>query len=171
VRASPVRLVVVTTDLARRTPRLFDNATVSVEALMAASAVPGAFPPVAVDGALLVDGGLTGRAPVLEALGTGERVGRALVLLSYASGERGEAPTRLRRTLEEAFEMAMIHQIQRDVELARLKHPDVDVQTVTPSAPLGLRPLDFDTAGMAAALELGRADAARCLAAWRAARS
>jgi NTE family protein len=171
VRASPVRLVVVTTDLARRAPRLFDNATVSVEALMAASAVPGAFPPVAVDGALLVDGGLTGRAPVLEALGAGERVGRALVLLSYASGERGEAPTRLRRTLEEAFEMAMIHQIQRDVELARLKHPDVDVQTVTPSAPLGLRPLDFDTAGMAAALERGRADAARCLAAWRAARS
>ena len=171
VRASPVRLVVVTTDLARRAPRVFDNATVSVEALMAASAVPGAFPPVAVDGALLVDGGLTGRAPVLEALGAGERVGRALVLLSYASGERGEAPTRLRRTLEEAFEMAMIHQIQRDVELARLKHPDVDVQTVTPSAPLGLRPLDFDTAGMAAALERGRADAARCLAAWRAARS
>jgi NTE family protein len=171
VRASPRRLVVVTTDLARREPRLFDNATVSVDALMAASAVPGAFPPVEVDGALLVDGGLTGRAPVLEALAAGVPIGRALVLLSYAAGERGEPSTRLRRTLEESFELAMVHQIRRDVELARLKHPGVDVQTVTPSAPLGLRPLDFDPAGMAAALERGRDDAVRCLAGWRGGRS
>ena len=171
VRASSVRLLVVATDLARREPRLFDNATVTVEALMAAAAVPGAFPPVDVDGTLLVDGGLTGRAPVLEALAAGPPVGRALVLLSYAAGERGAPPTRLRRTLEEAFEMAMIHQIRRDVELAQLKYPAVDVQTLTPSAPLGLRPLDFDPAAMAAALERGRADAARCLAAWRGARS
>jgi len=171
VRASSVRLLVVATDLARREPRLFDNATVGVEALMAAAAVPGAFPPVDVDGTLLVDGGLTGRAPVLEALAAGPPVARALVLLSYAAGERGAAPTRLRRTLEEAFEMAMIHQIHRDVELARLKYPAVDVQMVTPSAPLGLRPLDFDPAAMAAALERGRDDAARCLAAWRGPRS
>jgi NTE family protein len=171
VRASSVRLLVVATDLARRESRLFDNATVSVEALMAAAAVPGAFPPVDVDGTLLVDGGLTGRAPVLEVLGAGPPVARALVLLSYAAGERGAPPTRLRRTLEEAFEMAMIHQIRRDVELARLKYPAVDVQTVTPSAPLGLRPLDFDPAAMAAALERGRDDAARCLAAWRGPRS
>jgi NTE family protein len=170
VRASPVRLVVVATDLARRQPRVFDNATVSVDALMAAAAVPGAFPPVAVDGALLVDGGLTGRAPVLEALAAEPTLGRVLVLLSYASGETGTPPTRLRRTLEAAFEIAMVHQIERDVELARLKYPAVDVQTLTPSAPLALRPLDFDAAGLAAALERGHDDAARCLAAWRGAR-
>jgi NTE family protein len=170
VRASAVRLIVVAADLARREARLFDNTTVSVEALMAASAVPGAFPPVNVDGTLLVDGGLTGRAPVLEALAAGPPVARALVLLSYATGERGAAPTRLRRTLEEAFEMAMVHQIRRDVELAQLKYPAVEVQTLTPSAPLGLRPLDFDPAAMASALERGRDDAARCLAVWRGAR-
>ena len=171
IRASPTRLLVVTTDLARREARLFDNATVTVEALMAATAVPGAFPPVDVDGARLVDGGLTGRAPVLEALAAGPPVARALVLLSYATDEQGEPPGRLRRTLEAAFEMAMVHQIRRDVELARLKYPAVDVQTVTPSAPLGLRPLDFDPAAIAAALERGRDDAARCMAAWRAAGS
>lgn len=171
VRASPVRLLVVATDLAKREARLFDNETVTVDALMAASAVPGAFPPVDVDGALLVDGGLTARAPVLEALAAGPPVARALVLLSYAAEERGTPPTRLRRTLEEAFEMAMVHQIRRDVELARLKYPAVEVTTVTPSAPLGLRPLDFDPAAMAAALARGRDDAARCLAAWRGGRS
>jgi len=167
VRASPVRLLVVATDLARRQARLFDNATVTVDALMAAAAVPGAFPPVDVGGTLLVDGGLTGRAPVLETLGAGPPVARALVLLSYATEERGEPPTRLRRTLEQAFEMAMVHQIRRDVELARLKYPAVDVQVLTPSAPLGVRPLDFDPAATAAALERGRDDAARCLAVWR----
>jgi NTE family protein len=170
VRASPRRLLVVTTDLARRAPRVFDNATVSVDALMAAAAVPGAFPPVSVDGALLVDGGLTGRAPVLEALATAEPIGRALVLLSYAADEVGEAPTRLRRTLEEAFETAMIHQVRRDTELARFKHPAVDVQLLAPTAPLRLRPLEFDPAAMGAALARGRTDALQCLERWQAGR-
>jgi NTE family protein len=167
IRASPRRLLVVTSDLGNRTVRMFDNATVSVDALMAAAAVPGAFPPVAVDGTLLVDGGLTGRAPVLEALATEPTVARAIVLLSYAAEERGEAPTRLRRTLEQAFEMAMVHQIRRDVELARYKYPDVDVQVLAPSTALQLRPLDFDAAAIAGALERGRADAERCLDVWR----
>src|SRR5262245_37847681 len=132
IRASPVRLLVVTADLARREQRLFDNRTVTVDALMAAAAVPGAFPPVLVDGALLVDGGLVGRAPVLEALGSGSSLGRALVVMSYAADERGQRPTTLRRTVEEAFEMSMIYQIRRDADLARLKHPGVDVQLLVP---------------------------------------
>jgi NTE family protein len=170
VRASPRRLLVVTTDLVRRAPQTFDNATLSVDALMAAAAVPGAFPPVDVDGVLLVDGGLTGRAPVLDALAAPIELGRVLVLLSYAADEPGQPPTRLRRTLEEAFETAMVHQIRRDAELAAFRHPSVDVQVLTPSEPLRLRPLDFDPAGMAGALERGRADATRCLERWRSSR-
>jgi NTE family protein len=166
VRASPVRLLVVTSDLARREARVFDNRTVTRQALLAAAAVPGAFPAVDVDGTLLVDGGLTGRAPVLEALAAGEPLSRVLVVMSYAPAEQGRPPTTMRRALEEAFEMGMIHQIRRDVELARLKHPAVEVQLWTPSAPLDLRPLDFDPAGIARALERGRADAAACLSGW-----
>jgi NTE family protein len=166
VRVSPVRLLVVTSDLARREPRLFDNQSVTREALMAAAAVPGAFPAVAVDGALLVDGGLTGRAPVLEALAAEPGVGRAVVVMSYAPDERGAPPTTMRRALEEAFEMGMIHQIRRDVELARLKFPGVEVHLLQPSAALALRPLDFDQAGIARALERGRADALACLSGW-----
>jgi len=162
-----VRVLVVTTDLARRETRRFDNHALSIDALMAATAVPGAFPPVEVDGNLLVDGGLTGRAPVLEALESGIAIGRVVVAMSYATDERGDRPTTLRRTLEEAFEMAMIHQIRRDVELARLRYPTVDVQLVTPSAPLALRPLDFDPAGLARALARGRADGEACADAWK----
>jgi len=145
---------------------VFDNRTVTRDVLLAAAAVPGAFPAVEVDGTLLVDGGLTGRAPVLEALAAGEPLSRALVVMSYAPGEQGRAPTTMRRALEEAFEMGMIHQIRRDVELARFKYPAVEVQLWTPSAALSLRPLDFDPDGIARALERGRADAAACLRGW-----
>jgi len=166
IRASPVRLLVVTSDLARREQRVFDNGSITPEALLAAAAVPGAFPPVDVAGVLLVDGGLTGRAPVLEALAAAPTVERAVVVMSYAPEERGAPPTTMRRTLEEAFEMGMIHQIRRDVELARLKFPAVEVHLLTPSAPLELRPLDFDPAAMARALERGREDARACLSGW-----
>lgn len=166
VRASPVRLLVITSDLARREARFFDNQSVSREALMAAAAVPGAFPAVDVGGTLLVDGGLTGRAPVLEALAAEPGVARAVVVMSYAPDERGAPPTTMRRALEEAFEMGMIHQIRRDVELARLKFPGVEVHLLQPSAPLALRPLDFDQEGIARALERGRADALACLSGW-----
>src|SRR5215470_10419292 len=165
IRASPIRLVVITTDLARREARLFDNRSVTREALMAA-AVPGAFPSVEVDGALLVDGGLTGRAPVLEALGAGQGIERAVVVMSYAPDERGSPPTTMRRALEEAFETGMIHQIRRDVDLARLKFPAVELHLLTPSEPLWLRPLDFDPAAISGALERGRADGRACLSGW-----
>src|SRR2546422_6951107 len=55
-------------------------------------------------------------------------VRRAIVVMSYAPDEGGARPSTLRRALEEGFEMAMIHQIRRDTELARQKYPAVDVQ-------------------------------------------
>lgn len=163
VRASALRVVVVATDLASGQRRLFDNATLSIDALLAASAVPGAFPPVEIAGEALVDGGLVGRAPVLEALETGVPVGRVLVLLSSARESPRERPRKLRRILEEAFELTMIHQIRRDAELATLRHPTVDVQIMTPSAPLGLRPLDFEPELMSRLFDRGRADGLACL--------
>ncbi|MGH7305952.1 MAG: patatin-like phospholipase family protein [Candidatus Rokuibacteriota bacterium] len=162
IRGSSIGLVVIATDLTRRAARVFDNQSVTVDALVAAASVPGLFPAVNVDGALMVDGGITGRAPVLEALEAAP-VDRALVVLSYSADDRGAPPTTLRRIMEEAFETAMLHQIRRDVELARLRHPNTDVQILTPSAPLRLRPLEFDSVGIARALELGRADALACL--------
>jgi NTE family protein len=162
VRASPIAVLVVAADLARRDTRRFDNATLTADALLAASAVPGAFAPVEVDGVLLSDAGLVGRAPVLDALDAGPSVGRALVVMSYATEERGERPTTMRVALEQAFEMAMVHQVRRDTELARLKYPAIDVQLLTPSAPLSLTPLGFEPDGIARALELGKRDGAAC---------
>jgi NTE family protein len=166
VRASPIAVVVVAADLARRDTRRFDNATLTADALLAAAAVPGAFAPVEVDGALLSDAGLVGRAPVLDALAAGSTVARVLVAMSYATEERGERPTTMRVALEQAFEMAMVHQVRRDTELSRLKYPAVDVQLLTPSAPLDLTPLGFEPSAIARALDLGKRDGAACADAW-----
>jgi NTE family protein len=166
VRSSATRVLVVATDLARRAKRVFDNRTLSVDALMAATALPGVFPPVEVDGALLVDGGLISRSPVEDALDAPGNVDRAIVLVS-AAPERslGRRPS-MKSVLEEAFETAMAHQIRRDSELAGLRHPGVEVQIVSSSVPLPLRPLDFDPAGLGAAFDRGRADGVACLARW-----
>ncbi len=87
IRSSPIGLLITATDLVRRQSRVFDNRTVTVDVLLASAAVPGLFPAVDVDGALLVDGGLTGRAPVLEALEAAP-VKRALIVLSYAPDDQ-----------------------------------------------------------------------------------
>ena len=166
IRAAPMRLLVTTTDLERRDKRIFDNATVTVDALFAAAAVPGAFPR---RDRRRAPGGRRAHRPRARAGGArgGGPLGRVLVVMSYAPDERGRRPTTMRAAIEGAFEMSMIHQIRRDVELARLKYPTVDVRLLTPSAPLQLRPLDFDAGGIVRALALGRADAGACVRAVR----
>lgn len=163
VRRSPTRLVIVTADPGRGTTRIFDNRSLSVDALMASVAVPGAFPPVSVDGALLFDGGLTGRAPVLDALDAGAGVERVVVIMSYAEGEHGAPPTTVRRAVEQAFELGMTSQIRRDVELARFRYPGVEIRLLAPSGPLHLRPLEFEPEATARVLEQGKADGLACL--------
>lgn len=167
VRASGVRVLVVTTDLVHGDKHIFDNATLTIDALMAAAAVPGAFPPVSAGKDVLVDGGVTGRAPVIDALESGISVDRALIVMGFTASRR-ERPTSMRHTLEAAFEIAMIAQIERDAELARLKYPGVDVQILAPSTPLGLRPQDFDPPRLGRAFDQGKRDGAACADVWRA---
>jgi NTE family protein len=162
VRASSVRLLVLATDLVSGEPRRFDNASLTVEALMASATVPGLFPVVAYEGGLLVDGGVIQRAPTLELAET-HPLDRLLVVLGY-EGEPPAEPT-LQPVLERAFEIALAREILRDVELARLRHPDLDVRVVRPSAPLRHRPLDFDGERLGRLVDLGRRDGQACLAA------
>jgi NTE family protein len=166
IRASRVHLLVVTSDLARRQRRLFDNRTVTADALMASAAMPGAFPAVEVDGAMLSDAGLVGRAPILETIESGVPVRRVVVVVSYAADERGRTSMTMRNAVADAFEMSMIYQIERDAELARLKYPEVAIELFTPSAPLLVGPLDFHPDALAALVERGEADAHACLRGW-----
>jgi NTE family protein len=160
VRSAPVPVLVVATDLVSGSARRFDNATLTLDALVASVTVPGLFPPVVTADGMLVDGGVVQRAPVLELLAT-HVVDRLLVVSAYASEPPRQAT--LRPVVERALELALTREIERDVELARLRHPQIDVQLLTPSTPLRVRPLDFDGARLAPLVDLGRADARRCL--------
>jgi predicted acylesterase/phospholipase RssA len=160
VRASPVAVLVVATDLASGTPRRFDNSTLTLDALVASATVPGLFPPVVADDGVLVDGGVIQRAPVLELL-EAHPLDRVIVVAAYA----GEPPRdgTVQPVIERAIELALSREIERDVELARRRHPGVDIQVLTPSRPLRVRPFDFDGPRLAPLIELGRTDGRRCL--------
>jgi NTE family protein len=160
IRTAPVAVLVVATDLVSGTARRFDNATLTLDALLASATVPGLFPPVATDGRLLVDGGVVQRAPVLELLAA-HRLDRLLVVAAYSSDAPEEAT--LQPVVERAVELALIREIARDVELARHRHPGVEVRVLFPSAPLRVRPLDFDGARLGPLVDLGRLDGRRCL--------
>jgi NTE family protein len=160
VRAAPTAVLVVATDLVSGTAERFDNATLTLDALVASASVPGLFPPVAARDRLLVDGGVIQRAPVLELLAA-HPLDRLLVVAAYGSEAPREATAQ--SVLERAIELALTREIERDVELARRRHPAVDVQVLAPSSPLRVRPLDFDGARLGALVELGRSDGRRCL--------
>jgi NTE family protein len=160
LRSAPVAVLVVATDLVSGTPQRFDNATLTLDALVASATVPGLFPAVVAGDRLLVDGGVVQRAPVMELLDV-HHLDRVLVVAAYA----GEPPrdATVQAVLERSIELALAREISRDVELARFRHPRVDVQLLTPSSALRARPLDFDGARLEALIALGRDDGRRCL--------
>jgi NTE family protein len=160
LRAAPVRLLVLAADLVSGQPRQFDNATLTVDALVASATVPAVFPAVPEGGALLVDGGIVQRAPTLELLET-YPVDRLLVVLAYEGG--GPLEPTVQGILERAFEIALAREILRDVELARFRHPGVEIRVLRPSEPLRLRPFDFDGSRLGRLIDLGRRDGLACL--------
>ena len=160
LRTSPVAVLVVATDLVSGTPQRFDNDTLTLDALVASATVPGLFPAVVAGDRLLVDGGVVQRAPVMELLDV-HQLDRVLVVAAYAGEPPREAT--VQSVLERSIELALAREISRDVELARFRHPRVDVQLLTPSSALRVRPLDFAGTRLGALIALGRDDGRRCL--------
>jgi NTE family protein len=160
LRGAPTRVLVLAADLVTGESRAFDNATLTVDALIASATVPGLFPPVALDGALLVDGGIVQRAPTLELLDV-HPLDRVLVALAY--GSRPPARATVQEAVERALDIALSREILRDVELARLKHVHTQIAVIRPTEPLDTRPLDFDGERLGRLVDLGRRDGLRCL--------
>jgi len=163
LRQAEIRLFVVALDLVAGEKRIFTNRDITHDVLLASASVPGVFAPVAVDGQLLVDGGLMDRAPLLDLLELVGPVDRALTVVGYGDPTPLAPPLTLRRILERTLELALPYQIVKDAELARHRRPDVAIHLLFPSEPLWLRPLEFEGERIARAVELGRKDAHACL--------
>jgi NTE family protein len=100
---APVPLHVVATSLRTGRERWFDRGPV-IEPILASAALPAVFPPVEIDGELLVDGGVVDNVPVSRAVAVGaERV----VVFHVGNFDRARpAPRRPIDVLLQAFSIA-----------------------------------------------------------------
>lgn len=89
IEDAAIRLHVVAADTATRAKVVLSSGD-AVSALMASTAIPGLYPPVAIDGRLLVDGGLAEDPP----LGTAVEHGARTVYLLPVGWPLGPAPQR-----------------------------------------------------------------------------
>lgn len=154
-----VPLSIVAADLVSGEPVYFTEGPV-LPAVLASSAVPGIFPPVVEDGAVLVDGGLVEWAGCTRALEMG-----ATRIFLVSCGGVTVTTLRLdsfRQILERSFEVSNRSSFARTV--FALRGAGVEVIPVYPELTVGT-PLDFDHAP--ALVHAGRAAARHALLEWK----
>lgn len=147
-------------------------------AVCASSAVPGAFMPVAIEdrhgkASLYVDGGVTGNAPISQAIDAGAS-DVTIVLMDRADlrppNQRIESIADIGLAAHDIMQQSML---ERDLKLARDVNRHVlanqapgkrfvEIRTINPQTPLGLSVLDFDNQErIDAAIEQGKRDGER----------
>lgn len=152
-----VPLHIVATDLASGTARFFSSGSL-MPAVMASSAVPGIFPPVLVDGCVLVDGGLSEWEGCLRAVELGAT---RIVLVACGGMLEASRLESFRNILGRSMEVANRSGFART--LTALQGLGVDVLPVFPELTIG-NALDFDHAPLL--IRAGRAAARQTLAEW-----
>lgn len=154
-----VPLAIVAADLVAGEPVFFTKGPV-LPAVLASSAVPGIFPPVVGDDAVLVDGGLVEWAACVRAMEQGaERIFLVACGGITASQPRLES---FRQILERSFEVSNRSGFARTV--FALRGAGIEVIPIFPELSVGTA-LNFDHAP--ALVHAGRAAARRALLEWK----
>jgi len=110
----------------------------AVQALLASTAIPGFFPPVEIDGRLLMDGGVANNTPISTAVGLGLQ--RVIVLPTGVACVQRTAPQSAMAMVLHAFSYLISRHLVRDIE----RFADiVEVVVVPPLCPLVVSPYDF----------------------------
>jgi NTE family protein len=99
---APIPLHVTGTDVKVGEPVVLSRGPV-VDALMASAAMPGAFPPVEVDGRLLIDGSVTADAPVEQA----EALGATTIYLLSTAAQDDASPRGALDMVQHAIALAL----------------------------------------------------------------
>jgi NTE family protein len=150
-----IPLEVVTTSLTDGRERWLTHGP-AVEAILASSAIPSIFPPVTVDGDVLVDGGVVNNVPISRALSAG--CDRIYVLLC---GPLHYHPPPPRRPAEAALTAFFVAIHARFVRELALLPPGVDVIVFSGGGEPSGQYRDFS--GTATLIEEGRAEVAAVL--------
>ncbi len=113
----------------------------SVDAIVASAAIPGVFPPVTVDGRMLMDGGVVNNTPISNAIADG---GTRIYVLptSYACTLTRAPRTALAITLQAVSLLVQ----QRLIEDVKELQGAVDLRVIPPLCPLAVSPADFSHA-------------------------
>jgi NTE family protein len=137
---APIPLHVVATDVVSGTDVLLSSGD-AVDAIAASAAIPGIFPPVAVNGRDLMDGGVVNNTPVSHAIALG--ADRIWVLPTGYSCDLPTAPTSAANMALHAMTIALNHRLGIDV--ARFE-ADYDLRLIRPLCPVAISGLDFSHA-------------------------
>jgi len=109
---SPVPFEVVATSLATGTERWFGTGEI-LPALTASAALPGVYPPVEINGELLIDGGVVNNVPISRALDMGAT---RLIIFHVGNFSRPRpAPKRPLDVLLQSFSIARSHRFGADI--------------------------------------------------------
>ncbi len=131
-----IPLHVVATDLLTGRPVVLSSGD-AIEALLASAAIPGIFPPVEVNGRLLVDGGLAANTPVGQAVDLGADVVYLLSTMGAALSRRPKgAPAVSNLAIAHLLGNASLSEIR-----ANASRCELFVVPVPPS--IGVSPFDF----------------------------
>jgi NTE family protein len=110
----------------------------AIDAVLASAALPAVFPPVTIDGRVLIDGGVVNNTPITTAIELGAT--DVWVLSTGSSCALTEPPT-------SAFAMAMHSvglMVQRRLALEiAIRDYDVPVHLIPPPCPIDISPVDF----------------------------
>ncbi|MDH1932810.1 patatin-like phospholipase family protein [Pseudomonas sp. GD03696] len=134
---SVLPLHVVATDLLSGAEVLLSRGGVQ-DALLASAAIPLVYPPVAIDGRLLIDGGVASNTPIASAVGLGAT---HIVVLPTGFGCACKAPPKGFIALAlHTLNLMSMRQLIRDIEL---HDRQVRIHVAAPLCPLGVSVFDF----------------------------
>ena len=132
-----VALKVVATDIRTGFEYVMDRGD-AIDAVTASASIPGVFPPVAVDGHYLVDGGVADNAPLSVAIDSG--VDRIYVLPTGYACALDRAP---RSALGVAVQALTLLVQQRLISDVKRYQGRAEITVLPPLCPLNVSPIDF----------------------------
>ena len=134
---APIRLYVVATDVLTGVDVQLSRGN-AIDAIMASAAIPGIFPPVRIDGRLLMDGGVVENTPIGHAVRLGATT--VWVLPSGGACSIAKVPDNALGMALHAIMLAISQRIAFDIERFQNR---VDLKVVPPLCPLSVSPSDF----------------------------
>lgn len=147
---APVPLHVVAADVSDGREVLLSQGPV-LEAVMASAAIPGVFPPVELNGRLLMDGGVSNNTPISHALELGAH--EVYVLPTGYPCDLQQPPRGALAMVLHAMTLLIQQRLVREIDLFR---DEANLIVLPPPCPLAVQPIDFSHAREL--IERGRAD-------------